>query len=140
MPTRWRTPEGLRPGRNLQVARTVLLELERVYNHLHDIGAICAGVGFARRPARAAARRPGGRWIGPRRRPVRRDRCRACRKCRGATACAVELSAGEVTRVHLRTSSYANWPALAHATAGSLIPDFPLINKSFELCYACVDR
>jgi Ni,Fe-hydrogenase III large subunit len=42
--------------------------------------------------------------------------------------------------MRLRTASYANWPALAHATAGNLLPDFPLINKSFELCYACVDR
>jgi Ni,Fe-hydrogenase III large subunit len=42
--------------------------------------------------------------------------------------------------LHLRTGSYANWPALAHATAENLLPDFPLINKSFELCYACVDR
>src|SRR5690606_12215087 len=31
----------------VQVARTVLLELERLYNHLNDIGALCAGVGFA---------------------------------------------------------------------------------------------
>ena len=59
---------------------------------------------------------------------------------RGATTCVVELNDGVITRVHLRTGSYANWPALAHATAGSLLPDFPLINKSFELCYACVDR
>jgi Ni,Fe-hydrogenase III large subunit len=59
---------------------------------------------------------------------------------RGATMCAVELSHEHVTRVHLRSASYANWPALAHASAGSLLPDFPLINKSFELCYACVDR
>ena len=29
---------------------------------------------------------------------------------------------------------------VAHAAAGCLLPDFPLINKSFELCYACVDR
>ena len=27
-----------------------------------------------------------------------------------------------------------------HAAATNLLPDFPLINKSFELCYACVDR
>jgi Ni,Fe-hydrogenase III large subunit len=54
--------------------------------------------------------------------------------------CAVELDGARVTRLHLRTGSYANWPALAHATAGNLLPDFPLINKSFELCYACVDR
>ncbi|MGZ8650454.1 MAG: hydrogenase large subunit [Solirubrobacteraceae bacterium] len=59
---------------------------------------------------------------------------------RGATLAAVELDSESVTRLHLRTGSYANWPALAHATVGNLLPDFPLINKSFELCYACVDR
>ncbi|HEX8754068.1 MAG TPA: NADH-quinone oxidoreductase subunit C [Solirubrobacterales bacterium] len=59
---------------------------------------------------------------------------------RGETVCAVELVGGAVRRLHLRTGSYANWPALAHATAGNLLPDFPLINKSFELCYACADR
>ena len=35
------------PDRELRRARTLLLELERLYNHLNDIGAICAGVGFA---------------------------------------------------------------------------------------------
>jgi Ni,Fe-hydrogenase III large subunit len=61
---------------------------------------------------------------------------------RGATTCVVELTGGRprVRRLHLRTGSYANWPALAEATAGNLLPDFPLINKSFELCYACADR
>jgi Ni,Fe-hydrogenase III large subunit len=59
---------------------------------------------------------------------------------RGATVCALEHAAGAVARVHLRTGSYANWPVVAHAAAGNLLPDFPLINKSFELCYACADR
>jgi Ni,Fe-hydrogenase III large subunit len=59
---------------------------------------------------------------------------------RGETVCVVELEAHRIGRLHLRTGSYANWPALAHASAGNLLPDFPLINKSFELCYACVDR
>ncbi len=59
---------------------------------------------------------------------------------RGATSCIVERSGDRVARVRLRTGSYANWPAVAHAAATSLLPDFPLINKSFELCYACVDR
>jgi Ni,Fe-hydrogenase III large subunit len=59
---------------------------------------------------------------------------------RGETVCAVELDAGRLGRLRLRTGSYANWPALAHATADNLLPDFPLINKSFELCYACADR
>jgi Ni,Fe-hydrogenase III large subunit len=59
---------------------------------------------------------------------------------RGATCCVVERDGDRVGRVHLRTGSYANWPAVAHAAATNLLPDFPLINKSFELCYACVDR
>ena len=59
---------------------------------------------------------------------------------RGETVCVVEPDANRVRRLHLRTASYANWPALATATAGNLLPDFPLINKSFELCYACADR
>ena len=53
---------------------------------------------------------------------------------------AVELRGGRLSRWHLRTGSYANWPALAAAVPGNLLPDFPLINKSFELCYACADR
>jgi Ni,Fe-hydrogenase III large subunit len=274
---------GLQPDRELRVVRTVLLELERLYNHLHDIGAICAGAGFApgsmafaalkdraqqinmrafghrflfgtvgvgagavelgassTDAARAAlrelhvdtaaawreleftgslqarlddigvlapedARRLGA--VGPAARAagIREDartasprlaydgfaiasltatsgdvgarlRLRAIEleltyellenllaqplrvgatsgghasaalgvgrveSSRGATMCAVELDGSRIARLHLRTGSYANWPALAHATAGNLLPDFPLINKSFELCYACVDR
>jgi Ni,Fe-hydrogenase III large subunit len=60
---------------------------------------------------------------------------------RGATSCIVERDDDDrIERLHLRTGSYANWPAVAHASADNLLPDFPLINKSFELCYACADR
>jgi Ni,Fe-hydrogenase III large subunit len=59
---------------------------------------------------------------------------------RGATLCIVEQANGRIDRLRLRTGSYANWPVVAHAAVGDLLPDFPLINKSFELCYACVDR
>jgi Ni,Fe-hydrogenase III large subunit len=59
---------------------------------------------------------------------------------RGATVCITEQAHGRLRRLRLRTGSYANWPAVAHAAADNLLPDFPLINKSFELCYACVDR
>jgi len=59
---------------------------------------------------------------------------------RGRTWCAVELEGDAVHRVHLRTSSYANWPSVARAASGAILPDFPLVNKSFELCYACADR
>ncbi len=274
---------GLQPDRELRSARTVLLELERLYNHLHDIGAICAGVGFAPGSmafaalkdraqqinqrafghrflfgsvgvgcgaveldasstdatrgalrelhadtaaawrelefagslqarfdgvgvlgtadalrlgavgpaARAAGIREDVRGASPRlayddftpaslaeptgdvgarvrlraielettyhlldgllARPLTPGRAVAVAEtatlgvgrvesARGATMCAVELDGARVARLRLRTGSYANWPALAHAAAGNLLPDFPLINKSFELCYACVDR
>ena len=48
--------------------------------------------------------------------------------------------AGRVDRYHLRSASYANWPAVPLAAQSAIIPDFPLVNKSFELCYACTDR
>lgn len=47
---------------------------------------------------------------------------------------------GTIDRVFIRSASYPNWPALTIAVQGDIIPDFPLINKSFELCYACIDR
>jgi Ni,Fe-hydrogenase III large subunit len=59
---------------------------------------------------------------------------------RGETLCVVQSDGSTIERLHLRTGSYANWPALAHAARENLLPDFPLINKSFELCYACADR
>ena len=47
---------------------------------------------------------------------------------------------GRIDRLFVRSASYPNWPALTVAVQGDIIPDFPLINKSFELCYACIDR
>lgn len=45
-----------------------------------------------------------------------------------------------IYRYFVRSASYHNWPAVAVSAPGNIIPDFPLINKSFELCYACLDR
>lgn len=41
-----------------------------------------------------------------------------------------------IFRYKIRTPSFCNWPALCHAVQGNIIPDFPLINKSFNLSYA----
>ena len=49
-------------------------------------------------------------------------------------------AAGRVDRYHLRSPSYHNWPAVALAAETAIVPDFPLVNKSFELCYSCTDR
>jgi Ni,Fe-hydrogenase III large subunit/Ni,Fe-hydrogenase III component G len=48
-------------------------------------------------------------------------------------------AAGEIARYRVRSASY-NWALVPFAVAGNLLPDFPLINKSFELCHACLDR
>lgn len=49
------------------------------------------------------------------------------------------VMAGEEGRIHRckpRDPSFANWPAIQWAVLGNIIPDFPLINKSFNLSYA----
>lgn len=45
-----------------------------------------------------------------------------------------------IYRYSIRSASHCNWPVLPLCVPGNIIPDFPLINKSFELCYACLDR
>ena len=41
-----------------------------------------------------------------------------------------------IYRYKIRTPSFCNWPALCCAVRGNVVPDFPLINKSFNLSYA----
>jgi Ni,Fe-hydrogenase III large subunit len=51
----------------------------------------------------------------------------------------VALSAGAeglVARCHPHDPSWSNWPVLEHAVIGNIVPDFPLINKSFNLSYS----
>ena len=46
---------------------------------------------------------------------------------------------GRVRRCHAHDPSWQNWPALEYAVLGNIVPDFPLINKSFNLSYAGAD-
>jgi Ni,Fe-hydrogenase III large subunit len=56
---------------------------------------------------------------------------------RGAIVHRVELGAdGRLTRVKIVDPSFLNWPALPVALGGAIVPDFPLVNKSFNLSYA----
>jgi len=43
---------------------------------------------------------------------------------------------GKIHRCKVRDPSFVNWPAIQWAALGNIIPDFPLINKSFNLSYA----
>ena len=54
----------------------------------------------------------------------------------------VALEAGRdarIARCHAHDPSWHNWPALEHAVIGNIVPDFPLINKSFNLSYSGAD-
>ncbi|WP_248961478.1 hydrogenase large subunit [Sphaerisporangium perillae] len=56
---------------------------------------------------------------------------------RGTIAHRVELAPdGTLTRVKIADPSFFNWPALPVALSGAIVPDFPLVNKSFNLSYA----
>jgi len=59
---------------------------------------------------------------------------------RGEVFVALEAgAAGTVRRCHPHDPSWQNWPALEHAVLGNIVPDFPLINKSFNLSYSGAD-
>ncbi len=56
---------------------------------------------------------------------------------RGAVVHRVELDGeGRVVRVKVVDPSFLNWPALPVCLTDTIVPDFPLANKSFNLSYA----
>ncbi|HEU0188315.1 MAG TPA: NADH-quinone oxidoreductase subunit C [Gallionellaceae bacterium] len=59
---------------------------------------------------------------------------------RGEVLVAIHTDAqGNLTRVHPHDPSWQNWPVVEHAIMGNIVPDFPLINKSFNLSYSGQD-
>ncbi len=46
---------------------------------------------------------------------------------------------GRIARCHPHDPSWQAWPALEHAVLKDIVPDFPLINKSFNLSYSGQD-
>ena len=59
---------------------------------------------------------------------------------RGPIAMVLETGPeGTIRRCHAHDPSWQNWPLLEHAIIGNLVPDFPLINKSFNLSYSGQD-
>jgi Ni,Fe-hydrogenase III large subunit len=56
---------------------------------------------------------------------------------RGPVFLVIEAGAdGKIRRCHPHDPSWQNWPAVEHAVIGNIVPDFPLINKSFNLSYS----
>ncbi len=59
---------------------------------------------------------------------------------RGEVIVGVQLGAdGKIARCHPHDPSWQAWPALEHAVLNDIVPDFPLINKSFNLSYSGQD-
>lgn len=55
---------------------------------------------------------------------------------RGEMVHTADIRDGEIWRYSIRDPSFVNWPALEEAVLENIVPDFPLINKSFGLSYS----
>ena len=111
--------------RNGDVAARVGVRFDETFESLRLIRALCAAL--PRGPVRAEVTLParaslGAGWI---------------EGWRGEVLVALELGAeGAIRRCHCHDPSWQNWPVLEHAVIGNIVPDFPLINKSFNLSYS----
>jgi Ni,Fe-hydrogenase III large subunit/Ni,Fe-hydrogenase III component G len=109
---------------NGDVAARVSVRFEEIYESLRLIGELCAGfpAGEIRREIPVPAGGFGAGWV---------------EGWRGEVLVALELDhEGRILRCHAHDPSWQNWPLLEHAVMGNIVPDFPLINKSFNLSYA----
>ncbi len=111
--------------RNGDVAARVTVRFEEVFESLRLIrqilGRLPAGETRAPLPPAAAGARGLG-WI---------------EGWRGEVLVALEAGGnGAIRSCHCHDPSWQNWPVLEHAVIGNIVPDFPLINKSFNLSYS----
>lgn len=59
---------------------------------------------------------------------------------RGEVMVALDTADGNrIHRLHPHDPSWQNWPLVERAVLGNIVPDFPLINKSFNLSYSGQD-
>lgn len=111
--------------RDGDVAARVAVRFDEALESLRLIRALCSGMpqGDARVDVRAPAHASrGAGWV---------------EGWRGEVLVALELDAdGAIARCHCHDPSWQNWPVLEHAVIGNIVPDFPLINKSFNLSYS----
>ena len=111
--------------RNGDVAARVSVRFDEVFESLRLIRALCSGLpqGGIHIDLQAATHPASGvGWV---------------EGWRGEVLAALEVGAdGGIVRCHCHDPSWQNWPVLEHAVIGNIVPDFPLINKSFNLSYS----
>jgi len=111
--------------RDGDVAARVAVRFDEAFESLRLIRAICSGmpdgaVHAELRPRASASL--GAGWV---------------EGWRGEVFVALEIGDdGRIERCHCHDPSWQNWPVLEHAIIGNIVPDFPLINKSFNLSYS----
>ena len=130
---RYPAPPEVHPGGDV-LARFTL----RVAEFRHSVDAIAVLVGEhgdVHSPTGEAAPEPYGSASSHH--PGRRAGVGIAEGWRGTIVHRVELdAAGALTRVKIVDPSFFNWPALPIAMQDTIVPDFPLANKSFNLSYA----
>lgn len=62
--------------------------------------------------------------------------CSAVEAPRGELVHSAVIRDGRIWRYSIRDPSFVNWFGMCYAVPGNVVPDFPLINKSFGLSYA----
>jgi Ni,Fe-hydrogenase III large subunit len=125
----WPPYDRLQPrqaGRDTgDVAARVAVRFDEVFESLRLIRELCAALpagAVHTDPAAPATDAFGAGWV---------------EGWRGEVLVALETSAdGRIRRCHAHDPSWQNWPVLEHAIMGNIVPDFPLINKSFNLSYS----
>jgi Ni,Fe-hydrogenase III large subunit len=112
------------------VAARVAVRFDELFESLRLIRDICAGLPAG--PVRVDLAPPVGEMS-----EIGASGAGWVEGWRGEVLVALETGAdGRITRCHCHDPSWQNWPAIEHAVIGNIVPDFPLINKSFNLSYS----
>lgn len=109
----------------------VLARLLTRLDEIHASVALIAELLATRPPLSAETAKPG--WLAA----GRSSGVGLVEGWRGTIAHRIEFDPdGTVSRLKIVDPSFVNWPALPVALADTIVPDFPLTNKSFNLSYA----
>ena len=110
------------------VAARVSVRFEEIFESMRLIEALLEQLPPGEIRAPLAAAKAGARGVG------------WVEGWRGEVLIALDIAEpGRIHRLHPHDPSWQNWPLLEHAVHGNIVPDFPLINKSFNLSYSGAD-